>query len=50
MSKEYRVYDDRTNKTIFKGSHIECITILSQVNEENEMFSHIWLEKLECEK
>lgn len=47
MSKEYRIYDDRTNKTLFKGSQIECMSILSQVDEEDEMFPHVWLEALE---
>ena len=50
MNKEYRIYDDRTNKTIFKGSHIECMTILSQVDEENDMFPHLWIEALEESK
>lgn len=49
MNKEYRVYDDMTNKTLFKGRHIECVTILSQVGEENDMFSHLWIEALESE-
>lgn len=50
MGKEYRIYDDRTNETLFEGGHIECMSILSQIDEENEMFPHIWLEKLEGEE
>jgi len=50
MSEEYRIYDDRTNKTVFKGSHIECVTILSRVDEENEMFPYLWIEALEDEE
>ena len=50
MSKEYRIYDDRTNETLFEGSHIECMTILSQIDEEDEIFSHLWIEALEGEE
>jgi len=47
MSKKYRIYDDRTNGTLFVGSHIECMSILSQIDEEDEMFPHVWIEALE---
>jgi len=43
MGKKYRIYDDRTDKTLFVGSHFECIERLSLVDEENEMFPHLWL-------
>lgn len=50
MSKEYRIYDDRINKTLFEGSHIECMLILSQIDEDDEMFPHVWIEALEGEE
>ena len=47
MDKKYRIYDDRTNETLFVGSHIECMLMLSQVDERGEMFPHVWIEALE---
>ncbi len=50
MSKEYRIYDDRTNETLFIGEHYKCVEKLSVVDEENEMFAHLWIEALESEE
>lgn len=47
MSKIYRIYDDRTNETLFVGKHYECVSRLSLVDEENEVFPHLWIEALE---
>ena len=43
---EYRVYDDRTNETLFTGEHHEAIQFISSnFDEEHENFEHVWLEK-----
>lgn len=46
MSKEYRIYDDRNNETMFVGEQFECMAKLSLVDEENEAFPHLWIEAL----
>lgn len=49
MSEGYRIYDDRTNETLFTGNHFECMARLSVVDEENEVFPHLWIGKVESE-
>lgn len=40
-----RVFDSRTNQTIFTGTTQECVDYMtSTYTEENEDFPYIWLE------
>lgn len=44
-----RVYDDRTNDTLFAGHAHEAIQFISEhFNEEHEDFPHIWVEQIEA--
>lgn len=42
-----RVYDDRTNETLFVGESLECMAFMTiNFNEDHEDFEHIWMEKI----
>lgn len=42
---EYRIYDDRTNETLCKGTKEQCMRYLFDVDENHEDFEHIWIEE-----
>ncbi|QPA31351.1 hypothetical protein [Thermaerobacillus caldiproteolyticus] len=44
---KYRVYDERTNETLFESdSKFECYKYLYQnFDESDEDFPHVWLEE-----
>lgn len=42
----HRVYDDRTNKTVFCGDFFECSAFMMGVYESDDA-PHIWIEDIE---
>lgn len=44
----YRVYDDRTDETLFRGREsIDCVGYInSNFNDSDDDFEHIWIEKI----
>lgn len=45
----FRVYDERTNETLFKHmDNIECIVfVANNFDEGDEDFEYIWVEKIQ---
>lgn len=42
-----RVYDDRTNETLFEGDNFDCTQfIINNFDEEDADFPHIWIESV----
>jgi hypothetical protein len=47
-SKKFRVYDNRNNKTLFKGTNIACLNYIADtVDTDSDDFDYIWLEEVE---
>ncbi|MFH6684937.1 hypothetical protein RI119_18960 [Bacillus amyloliquefaciens] len=48
MSEKYRVYDERTNETIFQsGDNAECVIfILRYYDEAHEDYEHIFIDRV----
>lgn len=43
----FRVYDERTNETLFKGDNYDCTQfMISSFDEGDEDFPYIWIEKI----
>jgi hypothetical protein len=45
----YRVYDDRTNETLFESEEsFECVFFInSNFSEDDRDWEHIWIEKVD---
>ncbi|MCP9020121.1 hypothetical protein KEM64_09885 [Bacillus velezensis] len=52
MSEKYRVYDERTNETVFQsGDNAECVGfILGHYDEAHEDYEHIFIDRVIEEK
>lgn len=48
----YRVYDDRTNETLFENEDsFECVGFINDnFDESDDDFAHIWIEKVGGDK
>jgi hypothetical protein len=45
MNNSHRVYNDRTNETLFTGDVYDCSQyMIENFDEEDEDFAHIWME------
>lgn len=44
--KTHRIYDDRTNETVFFGDFFECSAFMMGVYRSDDA-SHIWIEDIE---
>lgn len=44
----YRVFDDRTNETLFKSKDsFDCVGFInSNFDENDDDFAHVWVEKV----
>lgn len=43
-----RVYDDRTNETLFKGEWIDCVSFIGErFDDVSKDFPHIWIGNVE---
>jgi len=41
----HRVYDSRTDESLFVGSKIECLEFLNRIPEDDEMFEYAFLDQ-----
>lgn len=40
-----RVYDDRTNETLYEGDTFDCTQfIINNYDEDSDDFAHVWIE------